>query len=362
MRGTPEMVNKKSTDNANKGFDDTYDNNNNDNSFDFILDPQAIDTNVVKRIGVNLNINAILVEVTKASVSATISLEDFSQKTIKPLKKDLAQLLKRSENKQAIINSIVTCILNNVDKIKASQTTRNKADNNGQNNSKRSEGGNYAKILVALASQNENSEQLFKDQYGRPYVAVRLGKGKILGTMSLKSSRCKRYLSKLFTENMDGEIVGEEAINNAISSLSATADFDGETIPLHVRVAWGKKENNAREGCIYYDMTDVQGRMVGISKDSWRIINGCDTDVPILFKRHNQTPQVTPDKNYTNDILDRFLDLTNVTNKEHRLLLKVLIISYFIPEIDHPILTTYGPQGAAKSSLLRLIKPLVDKS
>ena len=66
--------------------------------------------------------------------------------------------------------------------------------------------------------------------------------------------------------------------------------------------------------------------------------------------------------NYTKDIFDRFLDLTNVRNKEHRLLLKVLIVCAFIPEIDHPILTIYGAQGAAKSSLLRLIKMLVDPS
>jgi len=39
--------------------------------------------------------------------------------------------------------------------------------------------------------------------------------------------------------------MGEDAINNAISSLSADADFDGETIPLHVRVAWGQEENKA---------------------------------------------------------------------------------------------------------------------
>jgi hypothetical protein len=109
-------------------------------------------------------------------------------------------------------------------------------------------------------------------------------------------------------------------------------------------------------------MTDAQGRIVEISANDWRIINGSDPDVPILFKRYNQTPQVTPDKNYTNDIFDQFLDLTNVRNKEHRLLLKVFIVSAFIPEIDHTILTTYGPQGAAKSSLLRLIKMLVDPS
>jgi hypothetical protein len=329
----------------------------------FELDSSYIDTNIVRRIGINLNINGIVVDVNKNVISASIHLEDFSDKTIKPLKRELVQLLKDNKNKQVIINSIVTCIHSNIDKIKTSQNKVVSAtDTNGNNNYKKSEGSTKAGILVDLALRKENTEQFFKDQYGRPFVAVRLGKDKTLAIMPLKSTKYKHYLSKLFRENSDGEIVGEDAINNAISSLSADADFDGETIPLHMRAAWGQKESKAKEGCIYYDMTDAQGRIVEISTSGLRIISGSDPDVPILFRRHNQTPQITPDRNYTKDIFDRFLDLTNVRNEAQRLLLKVLIVSAFIPEIDHPILTTYGPQGAAKSSLLRLIKILVDPS
>jgi hypothetical protein len=332
-------------------------------AFDYFeLDSSYIDTNVVMSIGINRDISAIVVDVNNNLISASIHLKEFSEKTIKPLKRELTQLLKDNKNRQAIINSIVTCIHSNIDRIKNSQDKVDPtSDNNGHNNNKRSEGNN-ARILVELASLKENTEQFFKDQYGRPYVAVRLGKDKILAIMPLKSSKYKRYLSKLFRENRNGEIIGEDAINNAISSLSADADFDGETIPLHLRAAWGQKESKAKESCIYYDMTDAQGRMVEISLNGWRIINGSDPEVPILFRRYNQTSQVTPDRNYTKDIFDRFLDLTNVRNEEHSLLLKVLIVSSFIPEIDHPILTTYGPQGAAKSFLLRLIKMLVDPS
>ena len=106
-------------------------------------------------------------------------------------------------------------------------------------------------------------------------------------------------------------------------------------------------------------MTDAQGRAIEISENDWHIIKGTDTDVP-LFKRHNQIPQVEPDRDYPKDIFDQFLKLTNVTNRGQKHLLKVYIVSLFIPEIDHAILTTYGPQGAAKTFLLRLIKMLVD--
>ena len=325
----------------------------------FELDSSYIDTTIVRSIGINLNINGIVVDVNNNLIPASINLQDFSEKTIKPLKRELAQLLKGNKNKQAIINSIVTCILSNIDKIKNSQNNVDPTfDNNGHNNTK----GNNARILVELASRKENTEKFFKDQYGRPHAAVRFGKEKILIIMPLKSNKYKRYLCKLFRENRNGEIVGEEAINSAINTLAADADFDGETIPLHLRVAWGQKESKTKELYIYYDMTDGQGRIIEISADGWCIISGKDADFPILFKRHNQTPQVTPDRNYTKDIFDRFLNLTNVLNPEHKLLLKVFIISAFIPEIDHPILTTYGPQGAAKSSLLRLIKMLVDPS
>jgi len=183
-------------------------------AFDYFeLDSSYIDTKIVRSIGINTNINGIVVHINNNLTSASIHLEDFSEDTIKPLKRQLTQLLKDNKNKQTIINSIVTCILSNIDKIKASQLTCNKADNNGQNNSKRSEGGKYAKILVALASRKENSDQFFKDQYGRPHVAARLGKDKILTIMPLKSSKYKRYLSKLFRDNSEGEIVGEDAIS-----------------------------------------------------------------------------------------------------------------------------------------------------
>lgn len=336
------MKNDKLTDHVNEDSNDTA-TNEVDNILDLTLEEQAIDNKIVKRISVNRTINAVVVELNNGTACSTIHFEDFSGKTIKPLKKELAQLL-NSKDKQPIINSIVACIISNIDKLKASRMTLNgvnpASDNNGHNNNK----GNNARILVELASRKENTEKFFKDQYGRPYVAVRLGKEKILTTMPLKSNKYKHYLSKLFRENRDGEIVGEEAINSAINTLSADADFDGETIPLHLRVARGQKENKAKEGCIYYDMTDSLGCIVEISANGWRIINGSDSDVPILFKRHNQTPQVTPDKNYKKDILDRFLDLTNVRDEAQRLLLKVFIVSAIIPEIDHPILTTYGPR------------------
>ena len=169
-------------------------------------------------------------------------------------------------------------------------------------------------------------------------------------------------MSRLFRENEGGKVIGKDAIENALNALAAEAEFDGKTIPLQLRVAWGQVENRAKPGSIYYDMTDSQRRIIEISGDKWRIISGSDADAPILFRRHNQIAQVEPDRNYPESIFDQFLNLTNVSRKNHRYLITVYIILLFVPEIDHVILTTYGPHGAAKSFLLSLIKMLVDPS
>ena len=70
-----------------------------------------------------------------------------------------------------------------------------------------------------------------------------------------------------------------------------------------------------------------------------------------LFTRYNQVSQVAPDKSYQPDIFDRFLQLTNLKEEKDRILLKVYIVSLFIPEIPHVILVLHGRQGSAKSTL-----------
>jgi len=54
------------------------------------------------------------------------------------------------------------------------------------------------------------------------------------------------------------------------------------------------------------------------------------------------------------------LQLTNLKEEKDRILLKVYIISLFIPEIPHVILILHGRQGSAKSTLQTMIKLLVD--
>ena len=88
------MNNDKLTDDMIEVSEDT-DTKNNNNDFDYsldfrvihlILDTPGIDTETVKTISINQTINAVVVEMYNGTTCATIQLEDFSDKTIKPLK------------------------------------------------------------------------------------------------------------------------------------------------------------------------------------------------------------------------------------------------------------------------------------
>src|SRR5919199_3199645 len=102
-----------------------------------------------------------------------------------------------------------------------------------------------------------------------------------------------------------------------------------------------------------------KGRFIRISKEEqdWQIINKTSTP---LFVRYNQTAQIQPDRCYEPDIFDKFFKLTNVKDEQSKILLKVYIVSLFVPDIPHVILVLHGEKGSAKSTLQQLIKLLVD--
>ena len=101
------------------------DNSVDTNTIEFYLDPSSIDTKKITCIGIKQSINAIVVEVNNEIILQTIQLESFSDLTIKPLKNQLSKLFTefKEVERRKIINSIITCINKNIDKIHEHCTT-----------------------------------------------------------------------------------------------------------------------------------------------------------------------------------------------------------------------------------------------
>lgn len=203
-----------------------------------------------------------------------------------------------------------------------------------------------ADLLVELAV--ENTSLLFKDQYGMAHAQIRISDHYEI--LKIESSKFKRHLARLFYERNGNKVVNADAITNAIQVIQAKAEYEGETIPLSLRVAWHQSD-------IYYDLSNEKWQCVKTSQRGWEIVD--NTPGP-MFVRYNQIPQADPDSEYEQDIFDKFLQLTNLKEDQDRILLKVYIISLFIPDIPHAMLILHGEKGGAKSTLQTMIKLLVD--
>jgi hypothetical protein len=232
------------------------------------------------------------------------------------------------------------------------------SDNNDADEPTPSRTKKIAKKLINLVDLN--CPLLFVDQYNKPHVwaTVMTTSGQSYReVIPIESGRFETYISGLYYSNSDGEVANKEAISDTIRILAAKAFFENRiSKELHLRVAWGEKQMQDE---IYYDLTDQMRRCVRITSQSWQIIPHSQG---VLFRRFGQLPQVEPSANYPQNVFDKFLDLMHITDPQQRLLGKVLIISYFIPEIAHPIDLAHGEKGSVKTTFCRCIKRLVDPS
>ena len=101
--------------------------------------------------------------------------------------------------------------------------------------------------------------------------------------LRVESSAFRRYLVKMYWDSQ-GTVIGSESVKNATQVLQATAEYEGSTYPLSLRVAW-------YDDRIYYDMTDDKWQSVRISK-RWMGISRQDTTT-IIFKIQSDTTSRT---------------------------------------------------------------------
>jgi hypothetical protein len=103
-------------------------------------------------------------------------------------------------------------------------------------------------------------------------------------------------------------------------------------------------------------------------------------DIPTIFRKYkSQKAQVTPSRKYPSNILDQFIDLLNITNKEiqreknsrgrivskvvtvkKRELFKGYLFGLLYPGIPKPVFMPYGGHNAAKSTTKEFVKLIVD--
>jgi Bifunctional DNA primase/polymerase, N-terminal len=261
--------------------------------------------------------------------------------------KHLVYVLARiiSKNNNGDNNTSADNIIKDIVQVLKDNDNKHKEDADDKNND-----SDLTPTQLLIKLVKENTSLLLKDQYDTPHAKIKVENHEEI--IALECSKFEYYLSKLYYHHTVEKVASQESINNVVRLLLAETLFNRSSRLLNLRVAWG--EIKGKE--IYYDLTDPEWGCIKITDKNWEIVQ----NAPVLFTRFNQKAQVLPDRNYSNNILDDFLNLMHIYDQGHRLLTKVWIIYLLIPEFPHPINIGYGEKGGSKSTYCRFVKRLVD--
>jgi hypothetical protein len=210
--------------------------------------------------------------------------------------------------------------------------------NGGDEGKDEKEGTSHAALLVSLALA---AVELFHD--GETAFATVADTAK---TYPLASRAFRQQLAHWFFE-AKLRVPSGEALRAALDTLAGKALFKGPNLPVRVRLA-------EQDGAVYLDLGREDWATVRITAQSWEVV----TNYPVRFRHpRGMQPLPLPERGGS---LNALRELVNVeSDTEWRLLLGSLLAA-FRPTGPYPVLILTGEQGAAKSTMARLLRSLID--
>lgn len=195
--------------------------------------------------------------------------------------------------------------------------------------------------LLAIATECE----LFHDEFDQAHAAIEIdGHREIWG---VDSRIFKSWLSREFYLKYGGVASGT-TIADVLEVVKGEGRFGGPQRELHNRVA-------RYDDAIYYDLTNDGWQAVRITPEAWQIVDR----PPIIFRRYqHQREQLRPERGGDVRLLLKHLHVKG----QDGLLVIVEMIAAFVPDIPHPIVNPHGQPGAAKTSLCKIRRRIIDPS
>ncbi|MDP3792205.1 MAG: bifunctional DNA primase/polymerase [bacterium] len=202
-----------------------------------------------------------------------------------------------------------------------------------------------ADLLIKIVT-NTPGVKLFHTEKNEPFICFPVD-GHI-EYAPCKSKTVKRWLANEYWKTYKKSPNGD-AISGALNVIEGKACFEGEKKVLENRVAFVGEE-------IWFDMANDKWETIQINKEGWELIE----HPPVIFRRYShQKGQSLPTKGGNLSDIFKYI---NVKHEDQKILLLAWIISCFIPNIPHPVLYIYGPQGSAKSTTCKFLRSIIDPS
>ena len=224
-------------------------------------------------------------------------------------------------------------------------------------------------IKTATRIVEDRGIQWFHDEYQTGFMRVKIDEHYEIYRVSRKDRKFKLFITKIYYDSTGGATLKDDELAEVLRALEAKATFSKVCKNIHLRKSWAIKSVDQRtfkedldKRIIFYDMCDPDWRciMVDGENGTWHMLPTHPENMP--FFRYQQRPQVTPKKpnEYPPDILDAWAKKMHITDPKGKLLFKVKVIAFFIPDLPDPILIPVGMAGAAKSTLCKQLQQVTD--
>jgi hypothetical protein len=154
-----------------------------------------------------------------------------------------------------------------------------------------------------------------------------------------------------------GSGCSSEALQTAVETIAAFAQFKGEEHEVHVRVA-------EHGGVIYIDMGDATWRAIEVTELGWKVVD----EPPVRFRRSPSTRALPmPIAGGSIKALREFANLKHVDGKgsggktdAEFVVLVGHVLAAMRPNASYPILALLGEHGTCKSTLSTILSRLID--
>ena len=207
-----------------------------------------------------------------------------------------------------------------------------------------------ADILVAEAK----SAALFHTPDGEEFADIIIGGRR--ETHRIRGSKFRQWLRHQYYLRR-GSGCNSDALQVAVETLAARAQFEGEEHDVHCRIA-------EHDGAIFIDMGDKTWRAIEVTGLGWKVID----EPPVRFRRSPSMRALPmPASGGSIKALRDFANLKKIDGKgsgskadAEFVVLVGHILAAMRPNASYPILALLGEHGTCKSTLSSIISRLID--
>ncbi len=167
-------------------------------------------------------------------------------------------------------------------------------------------------------------------------------------TYAIQSRDFRLWLTHEFYAQ-ENKTPSQNALKNAMDQIESRAIFDAPEGEVHVRIA-------KHDGYIYIDLCNQDWQVLKVTSDCYDVYSS--KDVPVKFRRTRgmrALPAPAEDGS-----IQPLRDLVNVASESQWRLLVAWLVMAFNPNGPYPVLGIHGQQGSAKSTLMKILRRIVD--